>query len=342
VPLRENLHGAGPPVPLSLSDRLEERLKKTVDRRHIPACSLWNLSFSQTSTEEDLMRLSTAAAFVLMPSLVAVTAQAHIQLDSPLPKYVYNINGIETAPCGSGTLSSTVNPPIAGGSQLTVKWHETINHDGHYRIGLSANASDFTVPTSLTIPSPPLPSWDLADGIPDVGGNSGSYTKTITLPNMNCPNCILQVLQIASLSSDGSNSGGYYTNYYGCADLAITASTGTAGTGGSTTGAAGTTGAGGTSAAGGTTGSGATTGGPGGTTGAGGTTGSGATTGGLGGTTGAGNTTGTGSGGTPGSGTGTAGNGGCSYASGAPATTSVLLFAVLLTLLTRRVRRRRS
>lgn len=303
------------------------------------------------------MRLSTAAAFVFMPSLVAITAQAHIQLDSPFPRYVYNVNGIETSPCGTGTLSSTlvppvVNPPVAGGSQLTVKWHETINHDGHYRIGLSANTSDFTVPTSLTIPSPPLPSWDLADGIPDVGGNSGSYTKTITLPNMNCPNCILQVVQIASLSSDGSNSGGYYTNYYGCADLAITASTGTAGTGGSTTGTGGTTGGtAGTTGAGGTTGSGATTGGTGGTTAAGGTTGSGATAGGTGGTTGAGNTTGTGIGGTPGSGTGTAGTGtgtgngggsGCSYASGSPAISSMLLFAVLLTLLTRRVRRRRS
>jgi hypothetical protein len=192
-------------------------------------------------------------ALVLTPICLALlfaarAAEAHIQLDSPVPRYVFNNNGIEVAPCGSGTATPTpANPPVTGGSSLVVMWHETINHDGHYRIGLSANQSDFTTPASLAVPAAPLPSWDLADGIPDTSTGNGTFMKTITVPDIDCPHCVLQLVQIASLSSDGSNSGGYYTNYYECADLAITSSAGGgAGSGGTSgTGAAGSSGGGG-------------------------------------------------------------------------------------------------
>jgi hypothetical protein len=156
-------------------------------------------------------------------ALAGGVAEGHITIDSPTARYVY-LDSV-SPPCGDGTPTTVTNPPIAGGSELTVKWHEIVNHDGHYRIGLSTNENDFTVPDDLTVPSP-LPSWDLMDGIPDVGATAGSYTRTITVPNVDCPHCVLQIVQIAATTDDGSNSGVYYTNYYTCADITITASAG--------------------------------------------------------------------------------------------------------------------
>jgi hypothetical protein len=306
------------------------------------------------------MRFSARAVLTLAPVLlVAGTAQAHIQLDMPTPRYVYNGNQIETSPCGSGTATNAVKS-VTGGSSLTVNWHETINHDGHYRIALSANESDFTVPTSLTIPSQPWPSWDLMDGIPDVGATGGTYSETITVPNINCPHCVLQVVQIASLTSNGGgNTGGYYTNYYGCADLNITATgTATGGGGGasSTGGGGGSSGGGGGGSSGG--GGGSSGGGGGGSSGGGG----GATgAGGGGGSTGGGGATGTGGGGGAAGGSGgtTAtgghigsddagssggsggGGGGCSYGGGARGGFGALMLAGGLALALRARRRRR-
>jgi hypothetical protein len=311
------------------------------------------------------MRLSTCAASVLAPLLVAGTAYAHLELDSPTPHFVFDNNGIEQTPCGSGTVSTAVNPPLVGGATLTVKWHETINHDGHYRIGLSANQSDFTVPTSLTIPTA-LPSWDLVDGIPDTSKGNGTFSKDITIPNISCPHCVLQVVQIASLSSDGSNTGGYYTNYYECADLVITASgaSGSGGASGGGTGGAAATGTGGVTGAGtgghiaGTGGAKAGTGGvagtgtggavaagtgTGGATGAAGHSGTGGeiAVGGTGGETGAAGHSGIGGAVGTDAGTGTSGSSsGCSYGAGAPTGVWLLLAAGLLTLLARRARRR--
>src|SRR5436190_1942335 len=88
------------------------------------------------------------AAAALATLALPARTQAHIQMDAPVPRFLYNGNNNNTGPCASGTASTMTNAPLTGGSTLTVRWHETINHDGHYRIGLSANESDFTVPMS--------------------------------------------------------------------------------------------------------------------------------------------------------------------------------------------------
>jgi MYXO-CTERM domain-containing protein len=296
------------------------------------------------------MRLLARSAAVLMPLLVGGAAEAHIQLDVPTPHFVFNNNAIETAPCGSGTVSNAVNPPLKGGDTLTVKWHETINHDGHYRIGLSANQADFTVPSSLVIPPAPLPSWDIADGIPDMSVGNGTFSKAITIPNINCPHCVLQVVQIASLSNNGSNTGGYYTNYYGCADLSITAAT-TTGTGGANGGAGGASGgsggaSGGTGGASGgaggiSGGTGGSSGGTGGASATGGAPGAGGSTatGGEAGQTGTGGATISGTGGV-GSGSTAGSSGGCSAGSGSPTAGALLLLVGMIAFGSWRTRRR--
>lgn len=295
-------------------------------------------------------RLSIGLGLVAAALLAgAPAAEAHIQLDVPMPHFVFDNNQIETAPCGSGMVSGAVNPPLTGGDSLTVMWHETINHDGHYRIGLSANQADFTVPTSLDIPAPPLPAWDLLDGIPDTSVDDGTFSATITIPNMNCPHCVLQLVQIASLSSDGSNTGGYYTNYYGCADLNITARA---------TGSGGATGTGGSGSGGGPGGSGGhggATGGASGGSNSGGATASGTGGGGQAGTTQQTGDKGGSGGGLAGGGTGgvngtggqvtdhgpsSSSSSGCSIEGVPSGGASILLLAGLLALIRRRSRGR--
>jgi MYXO-CTERM domain-containing protein len=286
------------------------------------------------------MRTHVCVAFLLVSLVWAASAQAHIQLNSPTARYVQdNGNGLKTAPCGAGTATGAVTKLVPGQS-LTVTWKESISHAGHFRIALSDKESDFVEPTSLDIPST-LPAWDLVDGIQDKTGTQ-TYTQTVQIPNTECPACVLQLLQIMSTGTDGTNTGPFSGVYHACADLNISASNGgdagagggadaltggdaradlvardLGGTGGSSRDGAAASG--GTSGAGGASGSGgATSAGDGGSPGSGGEA---AATGGMSGSGGQANGSGGGAGGAssrPGS--GGSGQGGTSATGGSPGT----------------------
>ena len=174
------------------------------------------------------MRTRWSLAISLPSLLWAAGAEAHIQLMSPTARYVQDDNGLKTGPCGSGTATGTVTKLVPG-QMLTVAWKESVSHAGHYRIALSANQSDFTEPASLDIPNP-LPSWDLADGIQDKTGTQ-NYSQAVQLPNVECPACVLQLIQVMSTGTDGTNTGPFSGVYHACADLAITAGTNDGGPG---------------------------------------------------------------------------------------------------------------
>jgi len=164
----------------------------------------------------------------LLPCLVTASlAEAHIQLMSPTARYIQDDNGLKAAPCGSGTKTGTITPLVPG-QTLTVTWKESVSHAGHFRIALSANQSDFVEPTSLAIPTT-LPSWDLADGIQDKTGNQ-TYDQTVQIPNVECPACVLQVIQVMSTGTDGTNTGPFSGVYHACADLNISTGNGDGGT----------------------------------------------------------------------------------------------------------------
>lgn len=272
----------------------------------------------------------------LIPCLVtARLAQAHIRLMSPTARYTQDDNGLKTAPCGSGTATGAPPTPLVPGQTLTVTWKESVSHAGHYRIALAASASDFTEPTSLDVPTT-LPAWDLADGIQDKTGTQ-TYSQAVQIPNAECPACVLQLLQIMSTGTDGTNTGPFSGVYHACADVSVSASNADAGTARDAATAADVRSdsvprdssdssaarmdtvqaAGGSTGTGGGAGSGGSTAGTGGAIGAGGG-GTGGSSAGAGGSTSKG-TGGTSAGGTSGGGTSggmAAGNGGSSGGSG--------------------------
>lgn len=173
--------------------------------------------------------LSILAAGCLLAS--AADALAHIQLVYPPQRTASQKAG----PCGAsgGTRGDTVTV-LEPGATITVQWDETIDHPSHYRISFDMDGDDdFVEPATMD----ELNSNDavLVDGIADQSGSTPRrYEQTITLPDVECDNCTLQLIQVMY---DKAPYGDGNDLYYQCADLTLTLTPGTmpdAGPGGDT------------------------------------------------------------------------------------------------------------
>lgn len=117
------------------------------------------------------------------------------------------------------------------GTTITVVWDETIDHPGHYRIAFDDQGDDgFQDPpclancdtTAMVIGTAPTDYSDptvLADGIADQNG--GRYSYTVTLPNIECDQCTLQLIQVMTDRPPYASGGNDI--YYQCADLVLIA-----------------------------------------------------------------------------------------------------------------------
>jgi uncharacterized protein (TIGR03382 family) len=154
-------------------------------------------------------------AWLALPIVIAApaVAEAHIQLTSPLPRTLSQ----KTGPCGDTTTPRSSNPTVLEpGATITVTWNETINHPGHYRVSFDTEGQDFTVP--LGFEDTTQTENVLVDSIADAAG--GSYTQEITLPNVECETCTLQLIQ---MMTDKPPYGDGNDIYFQCADIALRA-----------------------------------------------------------------------------------------------------------------------
>jgi MYXO-CTERM domain-containing protein len=226
------------------------------------------------------MKFSSAllAGFLLAG---ASPALAHFNLMYPPSATTQNATGDpqKTPPCG-GSAKTNVVTKVRAGDVITLKWSETVPHDGHFRISITDGApSVFKDPVvtgancgaAAIEASPTMPT--LMDGIHVHKGTATKmWEQQITIPNMSCAKCTLQVLQFMA-------NHGTPCFYYHCAELEITAAGGpTDGGAGDAGGGADAAGAGGSPGSGGSSGAG----------GSGGTPGTGGSTSGTGGSAGAG------------------------------------------------------
>lgn len=182
------------------------------------------------------------AGAVLVPS----NAEAHFNMASPPPWIAQNAEGDpqKSPPCGVAptdpasayTLTNIVTT-FAPGQTITLKWAETVAHDGWFRILLSyeADRSDLVDPpyavnsfgfsTDAGIEVPPVPPV-LVDGLFKHTAASvqaslpKSYTYNLTLPTKPCTKCTLQIQQV--MLNHPLNVPGAYT-YHHCADIALVA-----------------------------------------------------------------------------------------------------------------------
>lgn len=155
-------------------------------------------------------------SFFVFGALLGATsaAHAHIALQSPAPRYA----DMKQGPCGRGSEDKRGNnvTTYEPGETITVEWKETIPHPGHYRIAFDPDGSDiFEDPKSFTDVSggPGV----LVDGIEDKSGTQ-TYTQQVTLPNVECDNCTLQLIQ---MMTDKPPYGNGDDLYYQCADIVL-------------------------------------------------------------------------------------------------------------------------
>ncbi len=183
--------------------------------------------------------LTFPAAAVLLAS---AAAHAHIRLDSPKGRYnndQQQATKQKDGPCGVPGDSRTTDPSLittfAPGETITVEWTETINHSGHFRIAFVEEGQDFPDPTfEAGEPGGAI----LADGIPDEKSmNNSKHSFEVTLPNVTCEACTLQLIQVMKESPNDPF-------YFQCADIVIEGEP-AGGTGGAGGGAAGMGGNGG-------------------------------------------------------------------------------------------------
>jgi hypothetical protein len=138
--------------------------------------------------------------------LVSSNARAHITLDEPPQRDP----AMKTAPCGGTAERSSSPRAFAPGATVTVKWHETIAHPGFFRIALSRDGRTF--PADPPDP-PPAATGDVLSIVQKVNGVM-DYSQAITLPDVPCAACTIQVIQYMREHSPPPY-------YYQCADIVI-------------------------------------------------------------------------------------------------------------------------
>jgi hypothetical protein len=193
------------------------------------------------------MRNRILLAALVMASL-AGRADAHFVLVSPAAWLVQSGLGDpqKVAPCGGVSANpargTPANPGVrtgsitemAGGSTFHLLIQETVFHPGHYRIALAKTIAqlppDPVVTTrdsdrgpwsvSAEINSPPVAPI-IADGLfQHTERPSKMWESDIPIPNINCKNCVLQIIEF--MAEHGRNADGDFS-YHHCAMVNITA-----------------------------------------------------------------------------------------------------------------------
>jgi hypothetical protein len=153
--------------------------------------------------------------------LTAAPAAAHVRLLEPPSRYG-DENKIR--PCGrlGGTRSPFVTT-FAPGQVITVSFEEFINHPGYYRIAFDPAGDAALAPPTFDLAtqawSNPAGVLVLADRIADAAAGLTRVDVQVTLPDVECASCTLQLIQVMTdkLPFDGSDD-----FYYQCADLGLT------------------------------------------------------------------------------------------------------------------------
>lgn len=160
-----------------------------------------------------LSRLLPALPALLVTGVPALAA-AHVHMTYPVVRTTQQKQsncGVTGSTRGANV---TVFPP---GATIDVTWDETVNHPSHYRLSFDVDGDDdFIIPAAYDdfAGGPSVLVDDIADGA------GGSYTQTITLPDVECDRCTLQLIQ---MMYDKEPYGDGDDIYFQCADITLQA-----------------------------------------------------------------------------------------------------------------------
>jgi hypothetical protein len=175
-------------------------------------------------------RAATLGAFALA-TLAAPSARAHIELIDPPPRYVLadgSDNGIKSCPCGLGGSNRVCNVAVDGsdpdrservsrfeaGSTITIRFQEFVNHAGRFRVAFDPDGADLADFND-----------NILEDVQDPANASGMMWEIpITLPNMTCDNCTLQLVQAMEVDQNTEIADpAPISSYYACADIQLVA-----------------------------------------------------------------------------------------------------------------------
>ena len=170
------------------------------------------------------MKLRGLLASILVLAF-AQSAHAHLSVTSHQPRY-----GTEqkAGPCGlADGLRTTDKVYIAKpGTQVTIEWNETIDHPSTYRIDFDLDGDDdFKNPILPCIDQTSIADcFDITNTGPYMVNNITDEPAAIqsylyTLPNVECANCTLQVIQTMHDKPPFTDPGNEI--YYQCVDIIL-------------------------------------------------------------------------------------------------------------------------
>lgn len=177
------------------------------------------------------------------------SAFAHIHLVTPIGHTDLLTGDQKNEHCGDIVAYDRAAHPervttYAPGATIEVKWLETIDHPGHFRIAFQPNGTVFRIPqnvggggfptldetgmtddkavgTAGALPGSAVTnSMILLDQIAD-----GTLSKMITLPNIECDNCTLQFIQVMTDKPPYTIDVNSDDIYFNCADIVLKAGT---------------------------------------------------------------------------------------------------------------------
>jgi uncharacterized protein (TIGR03382 family) len=172
-------------------------------------------------------------------------AHAHIHLLKPLSRTDDPLGDPQKEQhCGNPAQTRTTRvTTFAPGETITVEWKETIEHTGWFRISFQPNGEVFRIPPASNGPNGAgaagtFPTENLT-GMTDPGGTGSmilmdriadgavnvTRTMSVTLPNMECTNCTLQLIQVMNNQGNAPYTIDAASNdiYFNCADITLAA-----------------------------------------------------------------------------------------------------------------------
>lgn len=165
----------------------------------------------------------------LVVSATSASASAHVDLLEPSPRLAGSEGGIQlkNGPCGQTANARTDNVTVyEPGSTITVRWEEYLDHPSYYRVAFDVDGDDdFPVRSDMDAVDPsrddpeaenPIGQVVLAYLYEDVP--QSVYEMDVTLPDVECDNCTLQLIQFM-YDKVGNRQDDEY--YFQCADIVL-------------------------------------------------------------------------------------------------------------------------
>ena len=163
------------------------------------------------------MRFCCLGLFLPLLAIWPAGARAHLGLNTPQSRYGPEV--LKTGPCGVAGGERSMNvTTYEPGETIEVSWDEYVDHPGHYRIAFDDDGDDDFVDPADILERNSSPTV-LLDGITDKGQGERDYLVTVTLPDVSCDNCTLQVIQVMYDKPPYTTPGNDI--YYQCADLVL-------------------------------------------------------------------------------------------------------------------------